>query len=69
MKIPNFDNTDLAVFAVTMIALPVLIIGIFKGIDAGALLGFGGLAITGIIGLAKSKKDEPIVNEQPTTLE
>jgi hypothetical protein len=58
MKIPNFDNNDLAVFAVTIIALPVLLVGLFKGIDPAALLGFGGLTITGIIGLAKSKQAE-----------
>ena len=58
-KIPDFDNTDLAIITVGIIALPVLIIGIFKGIDPAALLGFGGLTITGIIGLAKVKQAEP----------
>ena len=55
MKMPDFDNTDLSIIAVTIIALPVLLVGLFKGIDPAALLGFGGLTITGIIGLAKVK--------------
>lgn len=55
MEIPNFDNTDLAIFAIALIELPVLILGMYKSIDPVALLGFGALGVTGIVGLAKTK--------------
>jgi len=55
MKVPNFDNVDLAILAIVLIEVPILAIGIFKGVDHTALLGFGGLGVTGIVGLAKFK--------------
>ena len=65
MKIPNFDNTDLAILAIALIELPVLILGIFKYIDHTALLGFGALGVTGIVGLAKNKPNgKEISNEK-----
>jgi hypothetical protein len=63
MKVPNFDNADLAMIAVTIIELPAIIIGLYKGVDPAALFGFGAVGLTGIISIAKAKPNGKVEEE------
>ena len=56
MKIPDFDDKDLAMVCITILGLAGLITGLFLKADATALFSFVGLGITGLCALATGRK-------------
>ena len=59
MKIPNFDDKDLAIAGIVLISIVGFVVGWSKGIDAAVLYAFGGGCVTGIAGLATGRKRDP----------
>lgn len=57
MKFPDFDNIDLAIGCITLIAIAGLVCFIAKGIDLAIVVGFAGTCVSGICGLAKGKQN------------
>jgi len=58
MKIPNFDDKDLAIVTIGIVAVAGFITGIIIKADPSALYAFGGMGITGIAALATGRKKE-----------
>jgi len=61
MKIPNFDDKDLAITGIVMIAVVGFLVGWGMGVEPTALYPFGGTCVTGIAALATGRKKEPPV--------
>jgi len=60
MKIPNFDDTDLGILALALVAVIGLLIGWAAKYDAAVVIGLAGTCATGIAGLCRGqrRKDE-----------
>lgn len=62
MKIPNFDDKDLAIVGVIILGMVIAIISFYKMSESAgltALFAFEGTVVTGVVALATGRKKEP----------